>query len=254
MNLDERIKMYEKAEQPKSYNKNDFIIVRLDGRGFSKFTSNMTKPFDDNFTEAMHEATKAVFKESNAVLAYQQSDEITLVLKNFNDKSDFIFGGKIQKIISVLSGLCSVKFYQSISKKYGEICEKKIPHFDARIFRVPNEYEAVNAVLWRVQDAVRNSTSMLGRSYLTHSEMTGMSTESVRERLLKDFNVDFVALPEKFKCGSFFRKELYFKEDSNAFRTRISIEHPDFLNMTTQERLNVVFGDKLNDTEVPEGT
>ena len=56
--LDERMKMYEDIESKRILIPNLPICVRIDGRGFSKFTKDMNKPFDKNFTDSMIETMK----------------------------------------------------------------------------------------------------------------------------------------------------------------------------------------------------
>lgn len=48
--LGERMKQY---EQDNKLPADQFIVARLDGRCFSKFTSSFTKPYDECFARAM---------------------------------------------------------------------------------------------------------------------------------------------------------------------------------------------------------
>ena len=62
----------------------NYIIVRLDGKGFSKFTKNyFKKPFDTTFRDLMVNTTEYLYNNSgfNITYAYTQSDEISLLLK-----------------------------------------------------------------------------------------------------------------------------------------------------------------------------
>jgi tRNA(His) 5'-end guanylyltransferase len=64
-----------------------FIIVRIDGHKFSKFTKGFDKPFDTFLSETMEETTKILVEEFNAVTGYTQSDEITLIIQpSFHEK------------------------------------------------------------------------------------------------------------------------------------------------------------------------
>ena len=56
------------------------VIIRLDGNNFSKWTKGLEKPFDKKLTQLMTETTQFLVQETNAVVGYTQSDEITLVL------------------------------------------------------------------------------------------------------------------------------------------------------------------------------
>ena len=52
-NLDERMKLYEDIEAKRNLIPKLPICIRIDGRGFSKFTKGMIHPFDKNFTDSM---------------------------------------------------------------------------------------------------------------------------------------------------------------------------------------------------------
>lgn len=238
MSIDDRMKMYEKAVQPMRYDRDDIIILRLDGRGFSKFTKKMKKPFDVDFTIAMQETARYLVSQSNALYAYQQSDEITLVLANVNPKGDFLFGGKLQKLASTLASAATVKFYSEISAIFD--CSKNLPTFDCRVFKVPSKVEAANAVLWRFQDAVRNSKSMLGCAYLSHGEMLNKSTDELCKELKERFNVDWLDVPAMFAYGSSFKREHFINENAGV-RSRISVSYPILTEMTNQEIVDMIF-------------
>jgi len=76
---------------------------------------------------AMQATTKDVMTKFNSILGYVQSDEITLVFKpKYNskeefeaseDKSEHIFGGKRDKLISVMAGYISAKFNYHINNE-----------------------------------------------------------------------------------------------------------------------------------------
>ena len=57
------------------------VVIRLDGVGFSKWTKGLNRPFDEKLTQLMIETTKFLVEETNAVVGYTQSDEITLILR-----------------------------------------------------------------------------------------------------------------------------------------------------------------------------
>lgn len=167
----DRIKGYENLAQ-KRFMPFLPIVVRLDGKNFSKFTHGFMKPYDKHLHDAMVSTTAKLVEISNAVIGYTQSDEITLILNSDNPKSQVYFDGKISKIISVLSSICTYYFnkYIDIDTYIGV---DKSAFFDCRAFQVPNKTEAVNALLWREQDATKNSISMLVRYHYSHREVNG---------------------------------------------------------------------------------
>jgi len=78
------------------------VVIRLDGVGFSKWTVGLDKPFDENLNQLMVETTQFLVEETNAVVGYTQSDEITLILYSSDRKSSIYHKGKKQKILSKL--------------------------------------------------------------------------------------------------------------------------------------------------------
>lgn len=76
--LGTRLKKYEKEFESRIDPK-DFIICRLDGHKFSKYTKGFRRPFDEILSSAMQKTSEALLEKFGAVTAYKQSDEITLV-------------------------------------------------------------------------------------------------------------------------------------------------------------------------------
>ena len=77
------------------------VIIRIDGKGFSKLTKALhcKKPFDQRFGSIMMETAQHLLLEiQGCVLAYIQSDEISLVLRNDQSlETEPWFSNKIQK-------------------------------------------------------------------------------------------------------------------------------------------------------------
>ena len=60
------------------------VIIRLDGKAFHTFTRGFKKPFDEVFNKAMQSTMKYLCENiQGCVLGYTQSDEITLVLIDY---------------------------------------------------------------------------------------------------------------------------------------------------------------------------
>lgn len=86
------------------------VIIRFDGNNFHNWTKGLNRPFDAGLTNLMIETTKFLVQETNAVVGYTQSDEITLILYSDDRKSLIYNDGKKQKILSKLTGKC-VSFF-----------------------------------------------------------------------------------------------------------------------------------------------
>jgi tRNA(His) guanylyltransferase len=204
-----RMKMYEDSTESRVLARLP-IIVRLDGRGFSKFTRGMKKPFDDNFREAMIEVSKYLVTETNAKIAYTQSDEITLVI--YNENVNFgtnMFDGRVQKMASTFASLASVKFLIEMQSRFPERVSdvSKLPTFDARVFAVPSKTEASNNLVWRCLDASKNSISMVAQSEFSQKELVNLSGNQMKCKLLTEKSINWNNFTSDQKQGSFIRKE-----------------------------------------------
>lgn len=249
--LGDRLKDYEKRETGETFIKGVPVYARIDGRGFSKFTKNMKRPFDDCFSLIMVEVTKYLVQETNACTGYTQSDEISLGWYEPDLKSDIFFGYKKQKMVSTLSALATAKFLELAMKMFPEECSKRLPTFDARVFSVPNEMELMNCFLWRVQDAVKNSVSMATRSVFSHKDMMGKNTNEMKDMLLTK-GINWNSYPRPFKEGSFIKRTNYLKlcGDKEVVRTKVIIDvnsFEKFKELSTEDRVKYVIKNKLDE-------
>lgn len=220
LTLGDRMKAYENCFNTKLL-PNSIFVARLDGRGFSKFTKamNFEKPFDLDFVQAMENASKRLMEETQATLAYTQSDELTLILK----PERTMFSGRIEKICSIFASKMSIFFYQELLKTnpdkkefYKQKLEELCPVFDCRVFSVLSKREALNAVLWREQDAVKNSILCLSQSHFTKKEMFKVNTKQLVEKLEREKNVRWDQLPINLKRGTYLlskTKEVVIEKD-----------------------------------------
>lgn len=225
MDLNKRMKMYEGCYKtiitPRSY-----VIIRLDGKNFSTYTSKMNKPFDSKFTDAMHETAKALCDKFNAKFAYTQSDEISLLITEIGggNESQPELGNVLQKLCSLTASVATAKFNNIVLQQimaeepaYTDmyeviIQEQTLAYFDSRVFVVPNEDEVFNHMVWRQQDASRNSVSMAAHELLGHKATMNRSGAEKQEMMFQEKGVNWDKYPVKFKRGVVIFKEEYDKE------------------------------------------
>jgi len=231
-------------------------IVRLDGHKFSKFTKRFTRPYDTRIHEAMVETTKMLLKNFNPVAAFTCSDEITHVYpalqprpgeeiepvdekkERKNPQYDLPFGGKVQKISSLMAGFATAHFNACLKaaianhgedSKLTEHVEISLPFFDARTHNVPNNAEAFNNVLWRASyDYRRNSIAGLAQHHFTHRELQGLSTKEQMAKLIDEKGIDWNDCPEWYKYGTLLKRESFVLQTAvpsgqnvEAHRTRL---------------------------------
>lgn len=203
--LGDRMKRYEAAETERRFMSLLPIYARLDGRSFSRFTRGMERPYDEGMSNCMIDTTKYLVEQTHASVGYTQSDEISLVWANDKIDSEMFFDGKVHKLTSLLAAMATAKFGQLALDIFPERTRKAIPTFDARVFQLPSLTEASNAILWRVNDAVKNSISMAAQTYYSHTELHGKSGKDKHE-LLHAKGVNWNDYPRFFKEGTFIKR------------------------------------------------
>lgn len=209
----DRMKAYEKEYTDAYVPIDQILCVRIDGKGFSKFTKNFRKPFDDSLGDTMKKTMMALVKETHASFSYTQSDEITLIYTPGEKATEYMFGGKVSKINSILASMATFHFNKLLSV-YIDV--DKPAFFDCRSWAVPDLAEASNVLLWRVQDARKNSISSLFRWTAGHSKMHGLSGEEMKTLLKSDYFTDWDELPNKYKYGTYAKPvtvESYLTQD-----------------------------------------
>lgn len=222
--LGDRMKDYERRETSRAFLPMLPIYARIDGRCFSSFTRGMERPFDPAMVSAMVATTRRLIEETQARIGYTQSDEISLVWLADEPKSEMFFGGKAQKMASVLASLATAAFTRAVLD--GPLAEyaARLPHFDARVFQLPTRTEAANAFLWREMDATKNAISMAARHYYSAKALHGKTGPEMQEMLFAK-GVNFNDYPAFFKRGTFLRRVTGCRELTDDERERIPAEH-----------------------------
>lgn len=202
--LGNRMKDYEMVEAGRVLDQNLPVMIRLDGRSFSNFTKGLKRPFDQRLTDLMISTTKFLVEETNAVLAYQQSDEISLILFKQSPESQLFFDARIQKLTSVIASMATAYFNSDLHKFLPEKIGK-LAYFDCRAWNVPTTTEAVNTILWRELDATKNAISMAAQHYYSHNALQNKNGQEKKMMLLEK-GIDFEKYPSFFKRGSYIRR------------------------------------------------
>lgn len=169
------------------------VIIRLDGKSFHTVTKKCKKPFDEEFSNAINGTAIALCYEIQGVkLAYIQSDEISLLLTDFDKlNTDAWFNYNIQKMTSIAAGEASYQFSQLFNYK---------GLFDCRVFNIPKE-EVVNYFIWRQKDWIRNSIQMLAQSHYSHKELHQKNIPDIHEMLYSK-KINWAKLEDKWKNGT----------------------------------------------------
>lgn len=223
MNLDVRMKKYEHVSRA-FLTRRMPVIIRIDGKAFHTFTQGFDKPFDEVLCECMKETAKFLCENiQNCKIAYTQSDEISLLLIDY-DKLDTEswFNNNKQKMASVSASMATLAFNKvfdeitSIKLAKGEISEEEYEKkymdkrykalFDSRVFNIPRE-EVCNYFLWRQQDATRNSIEALGRAHFSHSQLNKVNCNQIQDKLFIEKGINWNDLHTSNKRGCCVVKE-----------------------------------------------
>ncbi len=218
------------------------VIIRLDGKAFHTFTKRFDKPFDAVLSQAMYETTLYLCKNiSGCVLGYTQSDEITLVLCDYKTTSSQAwFNNNVQKMCSVSASMATMAFNATFAKIVNDMMQtdtgnftpektqriaaynaaiKNGAMFDSRVFNIPKE-EVNNCLLWRQQDATRNSIEALAQAHFSHNELQNLNCNQLQELLWQKKNINWNDIPVPYKRGVCCIRVALEKETPNGTVTR----------------------------------
>lgn len=215
-----------------------YTIIRLDGKAFHTFTANAKKPYDLDLIRMMDETAKKLCKElQGAKLAYVQSDEISILLTDFETPTTCAwFDGNVQKIASVAASIATAKFNRMLftmdskdRERFGRDCAL----FDARVFTIPDPVEVENYFIWRQQDWTRNSVQMAAQALYSHKELHGKNTPQMHDMMMAK-GVNWANYDSWFKNGRVIKK--IEVDDGNYISTHRSMWLIDAAPVFTQER------------------
>ena len=242
------------------------VIIRIDGKAFHTLTRGLNRPFDEILHEAMNYTMQYLCKNiQGCKLGYTQSDEITLLLTDYDKlDTDAWFDNAVQKICSVSASMATMAFNRKFNElttnylksdtyvnhyweetvsKYSKTLKGIVERgamFDARCFNIPKE-EVTNCFIWRQQDATRNAVQMLGQTYFSHKALDNKSISDIQDMLMLEKHINFNDMPTAFKRGVCCYKTLpvdinidaITKEETVVQRTRWIID--DEIPIFTQD-------------------
>lgn len=253
--LGDRMKDYEACTQGTLLRRTP-VIIRVDGKAFHTFTKRNLEVGVDPFNHMMHKTMVGTMQAmmqnmQNAVFGYTQSDEISILLRDWDKhETQQWFGGKIQKIVSVSAAMATGYFNFLFQPGYSGVNARvkwvgDVPLFDSRVFQVPME-EVTNYFVWRQQDATRNSVQMLGRHYMSHGDMNGQNVSNVQDMLMSRYGVNWNAIDTWKKRGtcvvpnpdSFDSSSAWFQDEEIPIFTKDRSYVEDRLIGVDHERMN----------------
>lgn len=187
-----------------------WIVVRLDGKGFTKFCDmhKFEKPNDLRALCLMDEAAKAVVSEFQDIrLAFGESDEYSFVFS----KSCELYGRRASKLTSLVASLFSSAYVRFWAAHFPDTPLASTPMFDARAVLYPADATLRDYLSWRQADTHINNLyntcfwALVNAGKSTtdaHEELRGTLSDYKNEMLFSQFGVNYSKLPERFRKGS----------------------------------------------------
>ena len=164
-----------------------YALVMLDGRSFSKVIKKRFKlPFDEQFIEIMNSTAAYVCsKVQGAKFAYIQSDEISILLTDFDTpETDSFFSNRLCKILSIIPSIATGYFNKRLFQLYPDEDIEPV-QFDAKAWNVPTFNDVYAWFLYRQLDCIRNSKQQVAQQYFSHKQLEDKSADE-QVQLLKD--------------------------------------------------------------------
>lgn len=227
--LDVRMKSYEAVED-RTLTARLPVCIRVDGRAFHHWTRGCVKPFDEALHACMNDAATAILRDFHGVLAYHQSDEITVVLWNEDTRAEPLFGNRTAKLLSVAASVVTAAFNLAA---WARMPGRPLAFFDARVFCLPSIEEAANMLLWRERDATRNSLSALAHAHFSHKALHGKNSSDMHE-MLHGKGINWAALPDHQKRGAYLVPRIVKRALTTEERERIPEDHRPPIGMLVE--------------------
>ncbi|KAK0060199.1 tRNA(His) guanylyltransferase isoform X2 [Biomphalaria pfeifferi] len=216
---------------------NCWIVIRIDGKGFHKFTEahNYMKPNDERGLGLMSCAAQRVMNEfKEIVLAYGQSDEYSFVFH----KNCQVFNRRASKIMTNVVSLFASSFTMYWPRYFNTQELQYPPAFDARVVLYPSDENLTDYLSWRQADCHINNLyntcfwKLVQEKGLSPAQsearLRGTLSSDKNELLFSEFNINYNNIPELYRKGSVLirNKELNGPEktmtSNNEDKTRYS--------------------------------
>lgn len=216
-----------------------WIIVRIDGKGFHKFSEkhNFKKPNDFRSIELMNISAKAVMMVyPDIVLSYGQSDEYSFVIDRYSkmlERHDY-------KIMSNIVSIFASTYTYSWSKLFPDQSLQYSPAFDGRTVLYPNNSCLRDYLSWRQADCHINN--MYNTIFWTLVQKGNCSRQEAEERLRGTFSKDKRSLLLKYNCEYDDEPEI-LRKGTTIFRTNNSTSNTH----TLTESINVCHNDIIGE-------
>ncbi|KAM7349205.1 tRNA-histidine guanylyltransferase [Cochliomyia hominivorax] len=232
----EYVKGYERDD---SILPNVWIVIRVDGKGFHKFSKihDFDKPNDVNALNLMNNAAQTVMEEfRDIIISYGQSDEYSFVFR----KETNVFNRRLSKLLSYVTSLFTSSYVLNWSSWMGDKKLQYPPCFDGRVVLYPSDQNLRDYLSWRQADVhinnLYNTTfwNLVLKGGLTNQEaeakLRGTFSADKNELLFSRFGINYNNLPALYRKGTILlRKNVALNDKQSTKRQIIVPLHEDMI-------------------------
>ena len=212
----------------------NWIVVRIDGRGFSKLCKkyNFDKPNDRRALDLMNAAaTEVVRSFVDVVLAYGQSDEYSFVFH----ESTGLFERRAAKLATSVATAFTAEYCMQWSVFFPDApLSRPYPTFDGRCVCYPKRRILRDYLSWRQADChinnLYNTTFwnmvLKGGMSTTEAEqaLKGTVSSDKNEILFSRFGINYNSEPEAYRKGTVVYRSYLEDEHQNGSLTAEDID------------------------------
>ncbi|TKA76834.1 hypothetical protein B0A55_04630 [Friedmanniomyces simplex] len=224
----------------------NWIVVRIDGRGFSNLCKkyNFEKPNDRRALDLMNAAaTEVVRSFVDIVLAYGQSDEYSFVFH----ESTGLFERRAAKLATSVATAFTAEYCMQWSAVLpDQLLTRPYPTFDGRCVCYPKRRILRDYLCWRQADChinnLYNTTFwnmvLKGGMSTTEAEqaLKGTVSSDKNEILFSRFGINYNSEPEAYKKGTVVYRSYAEHENVNGSLDDTGDKVPDPASKTQLEK------------------
>ncbi|PVH75327.1 tRNAHis guanylyltransferas-like protein Thg1 [Cadophora sp. DSE1049] len=213
-------------EQPDLLIPNTWIVVRIDGRGFHKFSNKYAfeKPNDRRALDLMNAAAMAVMNElPDIVIAYGISDEYSFVFH----KTCALFERRSSKLVTTIVSTFTAYYVHLWSTHFPDLpLTAPLPSFDGRAVQYPSVQNLRDYMSWRQVDChINNLYNTTFWALIQNGgfdaksaekELAGSLSADKNEILFSRFKINYNNEPEIYKKGSVVFRDYEMVEPGTA--------------------------------------
>ncbi|KAI9892980.1 MAG: tRNA-His guanylyltransferase [Vezdaea aestivalis] len=212
---------------------NCWIVVRIDGRGFHKFSAkyNFEKPNDRKALDLMNAAaTKLVTEIPDVCIAYGVSDEYSFIFH----KSSKLFDRRQSKLLSTIVSTFSSYYVFLWPQFFPEVSlSPPLASFDARAVLYPSDTNLRDYLSWRQADCHINN--LYNTTFWTLIQKGSLGAKEAEEYLagtvaadkneiLFRFGINYNNEPDMYRKGSIVFRDYELEKPSSEEILQESID------------------------------